>query len=179
MKAKISNILTGMGIFFFTLFLILGCSINKTHKPPVPLSITMHKHIEIAVTPKPVIKYTKKDLECLTKNVHFEARGEGEKGMELVGHTTINRVLSKRFPNTVCDVVYQRKQFSWTHDSNPDIIYTEAEKHRAEQIAKEVLHRRTDNSKKSLYFYAHNKVRPSWRFHKTKTLRYKNHTFLK
>lgn len=32
----------------------------------------------------------------------------------------MNRVESPRWPNNICDVVYQRKQFSFTHDGMSD-----------------------------------------------------------
>lgn len=53
------------------------------------------------------------ELTCLAKNVYFEARGESYKGKMAVAKVTMNRVSSGLFPNTVCGVVYQPKQFSW------------------------------------------------------------------
>lgn len=53
-------------------------------------------------------------LECLARNIYYEARGEGIKGMLAVGQVTINRVNSGRFPDTICEVVHQKAQFSWT-----------------------------------------------------------------
>lgn len=50
----------------------------------------------------------------MARNIYHEARGESTKGMLAVAHVTMNRVLSGRFPDTVCAVVYQPKQFSWT-----------------------------------------------------------------
>lgn len=34
--------------------------------------------------------------------------------MKAVAIVTINRVKNSKFPGTICDVVYQPKQFSWT-----------------------------------------------------------------
>ncbi len=55
------------------------------------------------------------ELGCLALNIYHEARGETEKGKLAVAAVTINRVNSKHYPNTVCEVVWQRKQFSWTN----------------------------------------------------------------
>ena len=55
------------------------------------------------------------DLQCLTANLYFEARGEKPVGRQAVADVTLNRVQSKKFPKNVCAVVFQRKQFSWTH----------------------------------------------------------------
>ena len=55
------------------------------------------------------------ELGCLALNVYHEGRGESIKGQEAIATVTMNRVRSKHFPDTVCEVVWQRKQFSWTH----------------------------------------------------------------
>ncbi|MCP4009373.1 MAG: cell wall hydrolase [Proteobacteria bacterium] len=54
------------------------------------------------------------ELGCLAMNIYHEARGEPEKGKLAVAAVTMNRVKSKYYPNTVCEVVWQNKQFSWT-----------------------------------------------------------------
>lgn len=54
------------------------------------------------------------ELYCLTKNVYHEARGEPRQGMLAVALVTLNRVDDKRFPSSICGVVYQKNQFSWT-----------------------------------------------------------------
>jgi N-acetylmuramoyl-L-alanine amidase len=55
------------------------------------------------------------EIKVLALNIYHEARGEGPDGMQMVGEVTLNRVEHSRYPDTVCDVVYQRRQFSWTH----------------------------------------------------------------
>ena len=57
---------------------------------------------------------TKAELTCLTENIHYEASGEPLAGQVLVGKVTLNRKHSGKFANTICGVVYQPKQFSWT-----------------------------------------------------------------
>jgi len=56
-----------------------------------------------------------KEIEVLALNMYHEARGDGSDSMQMVGEVTLNRVQHEAYPNTVCAVVYQRKQFSWTH----------------------------------------------------------------
>ena len=60
------------------------------------------------------------ELHCLALNIYHEARGESLEGKFAVGQVTINRVRSRRYPNTICKVVWQRGQFSWTRDGRPD-----------------------------------------------------------
>lgn len=50
---------------------------------------------------------------CMIKNVYHEARGEGVVGMQAVAAVTLNR--ASQTNTSVCDVVYARKQFSWTN----------------------------------------------------------------
>ena len=61
-----------------------------------------------------------KEIKCLALNIYFEARGEPQHGQFAVAAVTMNRVKSFRFPNSVCGVVWQRRQFSWTHDGKSD-----------------------------------------------------------
>lgn len=63
---------------------------------------------------------------CLALNLYHEARDQGHDGMLMVGEVTLNRVADPRFPDTVCGVVYDEKQFSWTHDGIPDVPDTRA-----------------------------------------------------
>ena len=56
----------------------------------------------------------KQDLYCMAANLYFEARGESELGQKAVAKVTMNRVKSKKYPDSVCKVVFQKHQFSWT-----------------------------------------------------------------
>ena len=65
-----------------------------------------------------------RELTCLALNVYYEARGEPLAGKYAVAEVTMNRVVSHRFPETVCEVVYEKRwdrlrkryvgAFSWT-----------------------------------------------------------------
>jgi spore germination cell wall hydrolase CwlJ-like protein len=63
---------------------------------------------------------TTQAILCLAMNVYHEARSEDIWGQLAVAEVTLNRVAAKQFPNEVCDVVWQRRQFSWTHDGKSD-----------------------------------------------------------
>lgn len=69
------------------------------------------------------IQVRKRDVDCLAKNIYFEARFEPVKGQIAVGLVTINRAKSDTgmWPDTICGVVYQRRQFSWYNDGRSDI----------------------------------------------------------
>jgi len=77
-----------------------------------------------------------KAVTCMAKNIFFEAAIESTAGKLAVAHVTLNRVDSKQFPNSVCEVVYEgphytasngtqypvrdRCQFSWYCDGKGD-----------------------------------------------------------
>lgn len=66
---------------------------------------------------------SKKELDCLATNVYREARGEPFAGQVAVAKVTLNRVADKRYPKTICKVVYQKNQFSWTRKYK-NVVYT-------------------------------------------------------
>ena len=64
-----------------------------------------------------------REIECLALNIYHEARGEPTRGRYAVAWVTVNRMQASQFPDTVCEVVYQKAQnrrgtwvaqFSWT-----------------------------------------------------------------
>jgi len=78
-------------------------------------------------------------VTCLALNVYFEARSEPVVAQFAVAQVTMNRVLSDTYPDTVCDVVWQRKQFSWTHDGKSDKPKERKAWERAQWVASAVL----------------------------------------
>lgn len=65
-------------------------------------------------------QFTEDDVHCLQQNIYFEARNQSTLGQRAVAWVTLNRMVDDRYPNTVCSVVWQSKQFSWTHDGKAD-----------------------------------------------------------
>ena len=59
-------------------------------------------------------------LACLIQNGYHEARGESLLGIVAVTEVVLNRVDDNRWPDTVCEVVWQKNQFSWTTDGISD-----------------------------------------------------------
>ena len=54
------------------------------------------------------------ELSCLALNIYHEGRGEPARGQAAIAAVTMNRVRNENYPDTICDVVWQYKQFSWT-----------------------------------------------------------------
>lgn len=70
------------------------------------------------------------EIDCLARNVYFEARNQTVLGQIAVASVVLNRVKSSKFPSTICGVVYQggenrrhRCQFSWYCDGRTDRAY--------------------------------------------------------
>jgi spore germination cell wall hydrolase CwlJ-like protein len=72
-------------------------------------------------------KYSQEDIEWLARNIYFEARSESLHGRMVVAFVTLNRVLNRRWPDNIKDVVTQNKQFSWYNNRQvPPIEETRA-----------------------------------------------------
>lgn len=63
------------------------------------------------------------DIHCLAQNIYFEAGNQPLAGKIAVVNVVLNRVEHDKFPNNVCDVVYQTKEWrtSWTGKTIPKL----------------------------------------------------------
>lgn len=135
-------------------------------------------HAEQMAQPQPR-PYEPEQLYCLAQNVYFEARDQSVVGQQAVALSTLNRVDSSGFPDSVCDVVQQgpmdgspitigRCQYSWYCDGRSDVpaaddnvIEVEAW-HQAQQIAREAMLGLVDDfTEGSTHFHAIT-VSPFW-----------------
>lgn len=66
-----------------------------------------------------------RELACLAQTVWFEARGSNFADKLAVAQVVVNRVASDEHGDTVCDVVWEPAQFSWTADGLPDRVELE------------------------------------------------------
>jgi len=130
----------------------------------------------------------KRELTCLALNVYYEARGETLAGMYAVAEVTMNRVLSRRFPDTVCGVVYEKRwdwlrkrnvgAFSWTEF---DIVpHPEGEQWKqARHAAEEVYFGRQPPVLDGAMHYHAIYIRPSWAQGQKPITRIGGHVFYK
>lgn len=102
------------------------------------------------------------ELECLAKNIYHEARGEVVEGQIAVAHVTLNRVEHKNWPNTICEVVYEPYQFSWTHLIADHTPTDDKAWHQAQVIARDVMIGNTEDPSAGATFYHASYVNPSW-----------------
>jgi len=76
---------------------------------------------------------------CLSRTIYFEAGNQSYYGKIAVGSVVMNRVADTRYPNTICGVVKQHKQFSWYSDGKSDKPFEDAAWKDSVRAAKEVL----------------------------------------
>lgn len=60
--------------------------------------------------------------QCLVCNCYHESRGEPNSGKIAVAKAVMTRTGTKGYAGSVCGVVWQYHQFSWTWDNIPDNI---------------------------------------------------------
>lgn len=110
-------------------------------------------------------------LTCMVAVIFFETRGELKDNPDAglaVADVVLNRVEDPRWPNTVCGVVWQPEQFSWTHDGKSDNPSTYAKQsederkalHISESIAIKALEGETLGITSNHYHALY--VNPSW-----------------
>ena len=70
----------------------------------------------------PAAKVHPSDIECMTRNIYFEAGNQSKAGMIAVARVVVNRVQDTRFPDNVCDVIYEGPmRESWKTKQDPNI----------------------------------------------------------
>lgn len=125
------------------------------------------------------IKYTKRDFDCLARNIYYEAGVEDRLGKVAVAQVTLNRVKTGYWGRNICKVVYSPAQFSWTKVKRrawmPNIGPSWEE---SKQVAAEVLDQglRIRTLKTSLFYHA-DYVSPNWRDNSKRVTKVGRHIF--
>lgn len=132
-------------------------------------------------------KHTPSEVACLAMNIYFEARGEPLEGRIAVAWVTLNRVRSKQYPDTVCEVVWQKNwssgvgrdvaQFSWTLDTVSNVPTREKTWARALRLARKVYAGQVRNNARDATYYHANRIQPWWARHYQKVATVGKHTF--
>lgn len=116
-----------------------------------------------------ISELSQQDLECMATNIYHESKNQSKLGMIAVARVVMNRVRDRRYPDTVCDVIYEgpvteswktrqdpnlpdeeriyyprrdRCQFSWYCDGKPDDVISKKNNiawRLAQDVAIEVL----------------------------------------
>lgn len=133
------------------------------------------QRIEIEETyQKPTVKaiklYSQTDIDCLVQTIFFESRGTSTEAMQNVAYVVLNRTEAKGFPDTICGVVKQPKQFSYLNNFTPApdwqarVLAKEGADKQAllkiKQVAKKVLKEGSKN--KEVLWYATVDTKKNW-----------------
>jgi len=187
-KGIITLVLSAVASFVLSLSLLLPFDDSVVHAQEVEL-IKMVKKGKIDRTPinytaleKAFRGYNDKDVRCLARNIYFEARNQSVLGQHAVAWVTVNRVKHRNWPNTVCKVVHQRKQFSWTIKYRYNKTYDKLAYKRAILIAKDTLEDYNNGGKdlsNGALFYHADYVKPKWRKKLVRLAQIETHIFYK
>ena len=134
------------------------------------------KHMDVA-------EQVERDFQCLSDAVYYEAGNEPREGQLAVAEVIANRVKDHRYPNSICEVVYQGShrvtgcQFTFTCDGALDRQPHARKYERAQQVAAHVMmdlhERRTDGA---THYHA-TYVNPVWNSGLIRTAKIKTHIF--
>ncbi len=112
---------------------------------------------------------------CLAVAVYYESKGESLKGQMAVAHVILNRVESRRFPDTVCGVVTQRSQFSFVRGGRLPDARPGRSWETAKAVALAAVAESWDSPVGEALFFHATRVSPRWG--KAKVATVGNHVF--
>ncbi len=180
-----------------TLIAALGVSIitfNHFNKPEV-VDISHIKPVVVLPEAIPdaetvLVQLDQSEFECMRANMYYEARNQrSDDAYIAVGYTVLNRVASKRYPDSICGVISQARrdskgnpirhkcQFSWYCDGKPDVpnlnnVLERRAWERATELAAAVMRNEVDNPIGNATMYHATYVNPHWKhaYHKVATI---------
>jgi spore germination cell wall hydrolase CwlJ-like protein len=128
-----------------------------------------------------------RQLNCLSKNIYYEAGNQPFEGKVAVAQVTINRTESGLFPPDICQTIYKKNivyekvlcQFSWVCDRNSGATPPNNANYReSQEVAKKVLLEgfRLPTLEKAMYFHG-DYINPGWK--REKITKIGNHIFYK
>ncbi|MEO0606874.1 MAG: cell wall hydrolase [Pseudomonadota bacterium] len=124
-----------------------------------------------------------KQKQCLAEAVYYEARSEAYSGQLGVAEVIMNRVNDHRYPNTICDVVFQGAtrttgcQFTFTCDGAMTKKPRGAKWDKAQSIAAHVLMDLNEKKTAGATHYHATYVNPVWNSGLIKTKQIGTHIF--
>jgi hypothetical protein len=175
------NWLLSMGMLGAIIFMMSGAPTQITDWKEHTLVIHTDPSRQIL---DPSLRLTKEDfrqIDCLARNMYWEAATQGEAGMKAVGDVVYNRMHSGLFPDGICQVIYQGKividpktgertvehnhcQFSWYCDGKQKRVTDNVRWRMANEVAYNLfLYQRAmpDLTGGATYYHA-DYVHPDW-----------------
>ena len=116
------------------------------------------------------------EMRCLAGTIYFESKGESLQGQLAVARVVLARVESSRFPDSICGVVYQHRQFSFIRGGRMPRIKTGSRQwDNAVAIAKIAANDGWESPVEGALFFHARYVSPNWR--RTRMAAIDNHIF--
>lgn len=125
------------------------------------------------------------EAHCLAQAIYYEARGEPLPGQIAVAEVILNRQESRRYPNTICGVVFQnqhkknRCQFSFACDGKTDTPPDGKTWNKSVSLANYVMADDSLRLTDAATHYHADYVSPFWSEHLQKTVSIGSHIFYK
>lgn len=121
---RLHRILTMCGLFLLPLVISVS-----------PIAVSTLHNKPLILTSSELTKDARRQVECLAKNIYYEAGYEPKEGKIAVALVTLNRSVHPEFPSDLCEVVSQKKkntcQFSWyceTKKNRNELAFEEAKR---------------------------------------------------
>ncbi len=125
----------------------------------------------------------KKEAHCLAQAIYHEARSESYAGQLAVAEVVMNRVASRRYPSSVCGVVFQGHkrrtgcQFTFTCDGSLKGGERGLPWAQSEKLAWKVMFGLNENLSDSATHYHADYVKPIWAKRLVRTAKIGKHIF--
>jgi len=149
-------------------------TVDVTGEPALSSAVLV-AYAEQGYTPtKKKVKLADDEMLCLTQAIYHEARGESRDGQLAVANVIINRAMSKKYPSTICGVVFQNAdkgrykcQFTFACDGRSDMGRERTAWNRSAKMAREAFREFQQGERpgvvpNSVLFYHTTAVAPRW-----------------
>lgn len=162
---KSTRYLFFFNLCFFSTAILFNIQYAATHSAMVSKDLSVPAAVK---EEPPKFVYTEQDIKCLQDNIFYEARNQSPLGQMMVAVVTIQRAKMPEYPSTVCGVVHDYAQFSWTLKARKPVNFKSKMESRAwwfaGLIAQQALisANSIDSAYKNLAYYHKTTIHPYW-----------------
>jgi spore germination cell wall hydrolase CwlJ-like protein len=142
----------------------------------------LHAVVAAQISTAPLPPEQLDHVACMAQNLWFEARGSSRMDQLAVANVVLNRVEDPRYPNDICEVIWQPRQFSWTQDGKSDRVrvLNPIDRRAWQQIVEvsiETVSGLAEDPTAGATHYHATYVRPSWAGSLTKLVQIDDHVY--
>lgn len=149
-------------------------TVDVSDKPALTAAVVSSYAVKGFVPTVKRVKLAESEKLCLAQAIYHEARGESREGQLAVANVIINRAFSKKYPSTICGVVFQNAdkgrykcQFTFACDGRSDMGRERTAWNRSLKLAEDAFYefQRGDRPgviPNSALFYHTTAVAPEW-----------------